>query len=495
MTRRPDEPTLFVAAGRRLAAERAGLAERLRPERIDDLLGQRALLGEGTPLRQQVRQKRLRSLLLWGPPGCGKTTLARVLAQEAGYDLVPLSAVSAGVADVRAAIEGAEQRLAGQRRPTLLFVDEIHRFHKGQQDALLHAVEDGRLLLIGATTEHPSFHVNAALLSRLTVLRLQPLDADAAHALLARALADEARGLGAKKLVLAHDARAELVGASGGDARRLLNDLERAADRAEAASRLVIEAADVIAARGERVLSHDRGGDRHYDLLSALHKSLRGSDPDAAAYWVQRLLLAGEDPVVVARRLVRMASEDIGLADPRALRIALDGLEAVRFLGMPEGDAALVAAAIFLALAPKSDAVYRACLAARQAVEHHGELEVPAALRNAPTALHKREGAGRGYRNPHELKGGLTGQLHLPDELRGARFYEPGERGAEAELGRRLGLVRASRGDGPAPEAAAPGAQSATTPAGPVVRPAPVAPADAPADPAAGPAAAPGSGG
>ncbi len=477
MTRRPDEPSLFQAAGRRLAAERAGLAERLRPERLDDLLGQRALLGEGTPLRQQVRQQRLRSLLLWGPPGCGKTTLARVLAQEAGYDLVALSAVSAGVADVRAAIEGAEQRLAGQRRPTLLFVDEIHRFHKGQQDALLHAVEDGRLLLIGATTEHPSFHVNAALLSRLTVLRLQPLDDASARALLLRALTDEARGLGARKLVLADDALAELVSNAGGDARRLLNDLERAADRAEASGRQGIETADVVAARGERVLSHDRAGERHYDLLSALHKSLRGSDPDAAAYWVQRLLLAGEDPVVVARRLVRMASEDIGLADPRALRIALDSLEAVRFLGMPEGDAALVAAAIFLALAPKSDAVYRACLAARLAVERHGELDVPAALRHAPTALHRRDGAGRGYRNPHEVPGGLTGQQHLPDALRGSPLYEPGERGAEAELGRRLGLVRASRGDGPSPAtnaqpAAASSPESPAKPARPSERPA-----------------------
>jgi len=350
-------------------------------------------------------------------------------------------------------------------------VDEIHRFHKGQQDALLHAVEDGRITLVGATTEHPSFHVNAALLSRLRVLRLQPLDDAAARALLARALADTGRGLGGRGLSLADDAEAELVAGAGGDARRLLDELERAADLAQGAGTPRIEVAHVTAARGAAVLAHDRAGTRHYDLLSALHKSLRGSDPDAAAYWVQRLLVAGEDGTVIARRLVRMASEDVGLADPRALRQALDALEAVQFLGMPEGDAALVQAAIYLALAPKSDAVYRASAHARMAVERHGALPVPPALRQASTALDRREGHGRGYVNPHETSESLTAQQHLPEDLAGSCFYEPGVRGAEAEYARRVELVRRAREGGaaspsaprpPAPRAGDAGARGGT---------------------------------
>jgi putative ATPase len=442
-TRPRREPSLWQDAGRRAAAEHAPLAERLRPVRLDELVGLTELVGPGTPLRREVEERRLASLLLWGPPGSGKTTLARVLAAEAGHDFAALSAVDAGVQDVRAALALADERLSRGAR-TLLFVDEIHRFHKGQQDALLHAVEEGRVVLVGATTENPAFHVNGALLSRCRLLRLPPLDADALGALIRRALSDP-RGLPEPRPSLAPEATALLLRQSGGDARRMLNQLELAAKLARGAGHEAIEPADVQAARGEALPAHDRDGDAHFDLLSALHKSLRGSDPDAAAYWVQRLLVAGEDPRVVARRLVRMASEDVGLADPRALGQALDALAAVEFLGLPEGDAALVQAAIYLALAPKSDAVYRASGAARAAVEAHGALPVPDDLRNAPTALARSLGHGRGYVNPHEVQDAVTAQEHLPAELRGASFYEPGARGSEPELARRLAELRRRR--------------------------------------------------
>lgn len=435
---------LWQDAGRRVAAARAPLAERLRPARLDGLLGLDELLAPGAPLRCEVQSGRLASLLLWGPPGCGKTTLARALAAGADHAFQALSAVSSGVEDVRAALAGADERLA-HGRPTLLFVDEVHRFHKGQQDALLHAVEEGRVVLVGATTENPAFHVNAALLSRCRLLRLRPLAAPELHALLGRALEDAERGLGGAGLALQPEAADVLVAQCGGDARRLLNRLEAAARVAQAAGRTSIAESDARAARGESVPAHDRDGDAHFDLLSALHKSLRGSDPDAAAYWVQRLLVAGEDPRVVARRLVRMASEDVGLADPRALGQALDALRAVEFLGLPEGDAALVQAAVYLALAPKSDAVHRAALAAREAVERHGALPVPDALRNAPTALARALGHGRDYLSPHAVEGAVTGQSHLPAELGDARFYRPGARGAEPELLRRLAEVRRRR--------------------------------------------------
>jgi putative ATPase len=441
-TRPRREPSLWQEAGRRAAAEHAPLAERLRPARLDELVGLQELVGPGTPLRREVEQRRLASLLLWGPPGSGKTTLARVLAAEAGHDFAALSAVDAGVQDVRDALAAADERLSRGAR-TLLFVDEIHRFHKGQQDALLHAVEEGRVVLVGATTENPAFHVNGALLSRCRLLRLPALSQEALAALLERALADP-RSLPEPRPQLEPQAAELLVRQSGGDARRLLNQLELAASLARAEERSRIELADAQAARGEAVPAHDRGGDLHYDLLSVLHKSLRGSDPDAAAYWVQRLLVAGEDPRVIARRLVRMASEDVGLADPRALGQALDALAAVEFLGLPEGDAALVQAAIYLALAPKSDAVYRASNAARDAVEAHGALAVPMDLRNAPTALHRAMGAG-GYVNPHGVPEGVTGSEHLPAELAGSSFYEPGPRGSEPELARRLAEIRRRR--------------------------------------------------
>jgi len=464
------EPSLWSQAGRRAAAEHAPLAERLRPRQLDELVGLATLLAPGAPLRREVQSRRLASLLLWGPPGSGKTTLARVLASQAGHEFIALSAVSSGVDDVRSALDAADDAGARGAR-TLLFVDEIHRFHKGQQDALLHAVEEGRITLVGATTENPAFHVNAALLSRCRLLRLPALAPQDLRELLARALADAERGLGAAQLQLQPQAGEVLVAQAGGDARRLLNQLELAAQLAQGAGRATIEPDDARAARGEAVPAHDKAGDAHYDLLSALHKSLRGSDPDAAAYWVQRLLVAGEDPRVVARRLVRMASEDVGLADPRALGVALDALAAVEFLGLPEGDAALVQAAIYLALAPRSDAVYRASGAARAAVERHGALPVPDDLRNAPTPLARALGHGRGYVSPHAAPEAVTAQEHLPEALAGARFYEPGPRGAEPELARRLAEIRRRRASARGAPPDAPAGAAPAPPAGPAGTP------------------------
>ena len=437
---RSSDGNLFEDAGRRRAVGKAPLAERMRPRTLDEVVGQAEILGEGRLLRREVASGDLVSLVFWGPPGSGKTTLASLLADEAGYELVRMSAVSAGVADLRRVLRDAEGRLGGSGRRTLLFVDEIHRFHKGQQDALLHEVEDGRVVLVGATTENPAFHLNAALLSRCRLVQLTGLSEDDSRQLVKRALVDDERGLGSHGMQIDEDARDALAHRAAGDGRTLLNHLDQAAVLARSDGRVRIAAADVDASKGTVLPSHDRSGDKHHDLLSALHKSLRGSDPDAAAYYVQRLLVAGEDPTVVARRLVRMASEDIGLADPRALGVALDSLRSVQFLGMPEGDAALCQAAIYLAIAPKSDAVYQATGRAKEAAQRQGSLEVPPELFGS-----KRPGK-RPYRNPHEAPGRLTDQQHLPERLQGQVFYEPSEQGFEQRLRERLEELRRRRG-------------------------------------------------
>ena len=413
----------------------APLAERLRPRRLADVIGQPGATGPGTLLAEGARTGRVPSVVLWGPPGTGKTTIARALAHEAKGTFVALSAVTSGVKDVRAVIDAArERRRRGGR--TLLFVDEIHRFNKAQQDAFLPHVEDGTVVLVGATTENPGFSLTRALQSRVRVVVLTPLPPEALDAVVARALADPA-GLGGA-VTLGPDAGAALRTVAGGDARRALGALELAAARARERGDGVVSVEDVSVAAQRAVATYDRGGDLAYDALSAFHKSLRGSDPDAALFWMARMLEGGEDPLVIVRRMVAMACEDVGLADHHATRVALEAKQAVEFLGATEGELAMVRAAVYLAAAPKSDAVVRGMGAAHEDAPAHADAPVPTHLRNAPTAFARSLGHGEGYRYPHEFPGGFVPQTYLPDALAGARFYTPVEVGDEREVARRV---------------------------------------------------------
>jgi len=427
---------------------RAPLADRMRPCALDEVLGQDHLLGPGRPLRAAIEGGEIPSLLLWGPPGCGKTSLARLLAERAGYHFEPLSAVLVGVKEVRAEIaDAAERRRKGGR--TLLFLDEIHRFNKAQQDALLPHVEAGTITLVGATTENPSFQLVSALQSRLLVSRLEPLSEDVLRQVVKRALVDTERGLGGASIVLEEPAEELLVRTSQGDARRALNLLEAASravpvppDGSRRVSREVV--AETLQSP---TLYHDADGDWHYDVVSALIKSLRGSDPDAALYWLARMVEAGEDPLFIARRLVIFASEDIGNADPDALRLALSVKDAVHFVGMPEGWIPLAQGAVYLATAPKSNASYSAYKRAKQDVLGRGNLPVPLHLRNAPTKLAKQMGHGEGYLYPHDHPDGVVAQAYFPDALVGARYFTPGRFGFEREIAKRLEWWRKRRGE------------------------------------------------
>ncbi|RVU41457.1 replication-associated recombination protein A [Lujinxingia sediminis] len=407
---------------------RRPLAERMRPSTLEHFVGQRHLLAEGKLLASALSRGRLPSLILWGPPGCGKTTLAKILSDEVGAQLAPLSAVSGGVKDIRQAVEqaGDLRRMLGQT--TVLFVDEIHRFNKAQQDALLPHVEQGTVTLIGATTENPSFEVNAALLSRCRTLVLEALDEAALERILRQALTDRARGLGLPDEALSDDALGALLNVAEGDARSALNTLELAATFAAARGSTTIEHPDVEEAAQQRVIRYDKAGDAHYNTVSAFIKSMRGSDPDAAVYYMVRMLEGGEDPLFVLRRMVIFASEDIGNADPGALRVALDAAEAFRFMGMPEGVLPMTQAVIYLACAPKSNSALTTYAAARKALQHSGNLPLPKHLLNAPTKLMANLGHGRGYKYPHNFSGNyVAGESYLPEDLQGQRFYQPGD--------------------------------------------------------------------
>ncbi len=420
----------------KMAVTNAPLAERMRPRTLQEYLGQDQVVGEGRALRSAIESGKAGSLLLWGPPGTGKTTLAQLIAQHAGLAFEPFSAVLSGVAQVRDAIAAAEKRKSRTGQSTHVFVDEIHRFNNSQQDAFLPHVENGLVLLVGATTENPSFSVNAALLSRCRVIALQSLPKDAIGALVDRALTDRERGLGVRELRIDADAKARIAVLCGGDARRALTALEACA--ATCVDRDVITAVMVTESFQHRALRHDKDGDLHYDLLSALHKSLRNSDVQAAVYWFARFAEAGGDAVSVARRLVAMAAEDVGLADPMALQIAVSALQATQFLGMPEGRLPLTQAIVYLAAAPKSNAVVRAIDAAVLAAQQDEQHPVPLHLRNAPTALGKELGHGKGYVYAHDVASGVGAFSCLPDALRGVEFFVPGERGFEKKLGERI---------------------------------------------------------
>jgi putative ATPase len=423
------------------------LATRMRPRTLEEFVGQQAVIGEDSVLRRSLDAGKVPSLILWGPPGTGKTTLAMLICTLTGAAFESLSAVSAGVADLRKVMDRARER---QRlgRSTLLFIDEIHRFNKAQQDAVLPHVESGLVRLLGATTENPSFEVNSALLSRARVLRLEALDEDALATLVDRALSDAERGLGDLAMRLDEDARGHLLSGCGGDARVALDALELAAIAARSSGRDAITAADIDGALASPVLIYDRAGDQHYWLASALIKSMRDSDPDASVYWLARMLEAGEDPLFVARRMVILAAEDVGLADPRALEIAMAAQQAAHFVGMPEGYLPLAECAIYLACAPKSNSAYRAYLAARADVAETLHEPVPLHLRNAVTRLDKSMGAGKGYRYAHDAPGGVVAQDDLPERLRGRRYYEPTQNGIEARIAERLRQIREVKGSG-----------------------------------------------
>ncbi|MCD6336471.1 MAG: replication-associated recombination protein A [Candidatus Latescibacteria bacterium] len=418
----------------------APLADRMRPRTLDEFVGQRAILSEGTPLRAMIEKDQLRSIILWGPPGTGKTSLAHIIAHETRARFVPFSAVVAGIKEIKEVIaRAAEERRYSEQR-TLLFIDEIHRFNKAQQDAFLPHVENGTIVLIGATTENPSFEVNAPLLSRSQVFVLNWLNADELKTIVQHALEDHERGIADLSPNVEPDALDALVDFGNGDARKALNLLEFVATSTEPdeSGRRLITAERVRNAAQRKVLSYDKSGDEHYDIISAFHKSLRGSDPDAALYWLARMLEAGEDPLYIARRMVRFASEDVGNADPQALSVTISARDAFHFLGSPEGDLALAQAAIYLATAPKSNAAYVALDRARSEVRKSGHLPVPMHIRNAPTGLMKDLGYGAGYQYDHDAEDHYAGQEFLPERLKGQKYYAPTEYGFERKIKERL---------------------------------------------------------
>ena len=438
---REDQDGLFSAS---LDPADSPLAARMRPTGFDDFFGQSHLVGPNAAFRKIVMADRIGSIILWGPPGVGKTTLAEIIAKVTSASFDRVSAVSAGVADLRKVVEVARNRRSMGHR-TILFIDEIHRFNKSQQDAILPVVEDGTVRLIGATTENPSFEVNSALLSRARVYVLNALSDAEIQQVLERALKDKSRGLGEKQIVFEEGAMEAIVNLANGDARSSLNMLELCVAVAEAKSdpstQLIELTIDAVSnAIQRRAVLYDKHGEMHYDLISALHKSVRGSDVDASLYWLARMLDGGEDPMYLARRIVRMATEDIGLANPQALTITLAAQQALHFIGLPEGSLALAEAVAYLAAAPKSNAIYKAWSAAQADVENSRNDPVPLHLRNAPTALLKDLGYGDGYRYAHDFEGGFVDQENFPASLAGRKYYHPTDRGFELEIRKRMAL-------------------------------------------------------
>lgn len=420
--------------------QQAPLAARMRPTSFHDFVGQEHLIGKGRVLRKAIEAGQLPSIILWGPPGSGKTTLAYIIANTTNSHFSPISAVSAGVADLRRIIDEAKERRKRNQQRTILFIDEIHRFNKAQQDAILPFVEDGTITLIGATTENPSFEVISPLLSRCQVLTLNPLTEDEIHIIILRAIKDRLNGLGELNVELADDALRHLITMSNNDARVALNALEIAAltTPPDADGKRHISLPTIEDAIQHRALRYDKAGDQHYDLISALHKSMRGSDPDASLYWLARMLEAGEDPLYIARRLVRFASEDVGMADPQALVIAVAAQQAVHFIGLPEGNLALAEAVVYLATAPKSNSLYQAYSRVQEEIKRSSTESVPLHLRNPVTPLMRNMGYGKGYKYAHHYPGHFVQQQYLPSSLHGKHFYIPSDQGYEKQIIARL---------------------------------------------------------
>jgi putative ATPase len=438
---------LFEEHASESLAANAPLAERMRPSTLAEFVGQSHLLGEGKLLRRAIEQDRLTSLILWGPPGTGKTSLAQIIARRTNAHFVALSAVLAGVKDIRAVIDEARRQRQRSARRTLLFIDEIHRFNKAQQDALLPHVERGDIIFIGATTENPSFEVIAPLLSRARVFTLQPLTPEELATIVDRTLQDVSRGLAKTPIKLMPEAHEHLVNMANGDARVALNILELAYLTTEPAAdgSRSIDLARIEEAAQRRTVLYDKAGEEHYNLISALHKSMRGSDPDAALYWLGRMLEAGEDPLYIVRRLIRFASEDVGNADPRALLVAVAAMQAVHFIGMPEGNLALAQTVVYLATSPKSNALYTAYTEVQGDIQRTAALPVPFHLRNAPTPLMNGLGYGEGYKYPHDYPGHHVEETYLPENLRGRVYYEPVDDGYERLIRERLARWRPQR--------------------------------------------------